>query len=119
MVPVKLNKLAQIELVMLDIDGVLTDGLKYYTANGLASLTFHAHDGLGIHLLLQAGYRVALITNDRNDIIKARVADLGVPYLLEGIEDKGVAVQDLRREMGIDREKALYMGDNLWGPKSI
>jgi 3-deoxy-D-manno-octulosonate 8-phosphate phosphatase (KDO 8-P phosphatase) len=106
--------LAKIKLVALDVDGVLTNGIKYYDAAGLAGLSFNARDGLGIYLLLRAGIKVSLVTNGRSDIVKARAVDLGISELLEGVEDKGLAMRRLREKYAAKKIETLYVGDDLW-----
>lgn len=108
------NKLTQLRLVVLDVDGVLTDGSKHYNQHGIAGLTFHVRDGLGIYLLQGAGLMVAWVTNDRNGIIQCRAKDLGVSELLQGVDDKSAAVRHLKSSFGFTTDETLYMGDDLW-----
>ncbi len=68
---------ARIRLLTLDVDGVLTTGLKYYSEKGLTQLTFHARDGLGIWLLQKCGVHVSMVTNAGGDIVRARAAEPG------------------------------------------
>lgn len=106
--------LLQIRLVVLDVDGVLTDGVKYYNGEGLASLSFHTRDGLGIYMLHRAGFKLAFITNGQSNIVRARAVDLGITDLLEGVQDKRSALRQLKERLEIKTEETLYMGDDLW-----
>lgn len=106
--------LAKAKLVAVDVDGVLTDGRKYYGVEGLASLPFHARDGLGIYLLLRAGFNVVFITNDLSRIVRTRAADLRVTDLVEGVEHKGAALREIKKRLGVQTEETVYIGDDLW-----
>ncbi len=116
---VQKESLARIQLVALDLDGVLTDGRKHYNNEGLCSLTFHARDGLGIYLLNHAGIRVALITNGSCKIVRTRAADLEIPDVIESSNDKGLALMELQDRRGVTKEQTLFIGDDLWDLKAF
>lgn len=106
--------LSQVKLVVIDVDGVLTDGTKYYNHNGLFLLPFNARDGLGIHLLLKAGIEIAVVTNSDDPIVRARIADLEIKHLMDNVVDKGKAILKLTLQLGIPKEQVLFVGDDLW-----
>ena len=70
------EKLKQVKFVITDVDGVLTDGLLHYDANGEALKSFHVRDGLGIRMLMEAGIQVAVLSGRDSAILRKRIADL-------------------------------------------
>ena len=92
----------QIELVVFDIDGVLTDGGLYYTATGEGQKRFHALDGHGIKMLMQGGIKVALMTGRQSDISNRRTAELGVNHLMQNVRNKAEALIELTKELNIE-----------------
>lgn len=108
------KKLQQISLVVFDVDGILTDGLKYYSSKGVEYKTFHAGDGLGIYMLIRANIHVVLISNDRDKIMKRRSKDIGVDHVYTGIANKAKILASLMRKWKLSRNQILYMGDDLW-----
>ena len=102
-----------LKLLLLDVDGVLTDGRITYSSTGEELKTFHIHDGLGIKLLQQAGVQVGIITGRSSPMVTRRANELGINYLLQGREDKWVALQSIQRELGLSLDEIAYMGDDL------
>ena len=82
------DRARNIELVVLDVDGVLTDGSLYYTANGEGQKRFHALDGHGMKMLIQSGVQVAMMTGRQSEISNIRAAELGIPHLLQNVRNK-------------------------------
>jgi 3-deoxy-D-manno-octulosonate 8-phosphate phosphatase (KDO 8-P phosphatase) len=93
--------LARIELVVLDVDGVLTDGRLYFAARGETLKVFNVRDGHGIKLLRHAGVAVAAVSGRRSGAAGARMRELGVP-LVQGCGDKVAALERLTRRLDID-----------------
>ena len=102
-----------IRILILDVDGTLTDGGMYYSAEGLALKRFDVKDGLGLVLLQQAGVAVALVSNDQSPITVTRARKLGIESVELGCEDKGRAVRQLLGQRGLRPEQACYMGDDV------
>jgi 3-deoxy-D-manno-octulosonate 8-phosphate phosphatase (KDO 8-P phosphatase) len=98
----KATPLARIRLVILDIDGVLTDGRLYFSARGEALKVFHVRDGHGIKLLLAAGVAVAAFSGRRSAAAAARMRELGVPHVVQACSDKVAALRRLTRRLGLD-----------------
>lgn len=98
----KATPLAKIQLVILDVDGVLTDGRLYFTARGEAIKVFHVRDGHGIKLLLTAGVAVAAFSGRRSAATAARLRELGVPHVVQGCSDKVAALLRLTRRLRLD-----------------
>jgi 3-deoxy-D-manno-octulosonate 8-phosphate phosphatase (KDO 8-P phosphatase) len=93
--------LAKIELLILDVDGVLTDGRLYFGAKGEALKVFHVRDGHGIKLLMAAGVQVAALSGRRSAAAAARLRELGVPTVVQGCSDKLSALGRLAARLGV------------------
>lgn len=103
----------EIELVIFDVDGVLTDGSLYYTAKGEGQKRFHALDGHGMKMLLHSGIQVAMMTGRQSEITNRRAAELGIPHLLQNVRNKGDALVELCQELAIELNKVAFVGDDL------
>lgn len=107
------QRAARVRMLVLDVDGVLTDGLLYYTNTGDEIKTFNIRDGLGIKLLQQAGVRVAIITGRMSRIVERRALELGIEEVVQGREDKRAALLELCQRSGLTLQDCAYMGDDL------
>ncbi|MEA3196029.1 MAG: 3-deoxy-D-manno-octulosonate 8-phosphate phosphatase phosphatase [Gammaproteobacteria bacterium] len=94
--------LARIELLILDVDGVLTDGRLYFGARGEALKVFHVRDGHGIKLLMTAGVAVAAVSGRRSAAVAARMRELHVPHVVQACNDKVAALHRLTERLGLD-----------------
>jgi 3-deoxy-D-manno-octulosonate 8-phosphate phosphatase (KDO 8-P phosphatase) len=94
--------LARIRLLILDVDGVLTDGRLYFTARGEALKVFHVRDGHGIKLLMAAGVAVAAFSGRRSAAVAARMRELKVPHVVQACSDKVAALHRLTGRLGLD-----------------
>lgn len=104
---------SKIRLLILDVDGVLTDGGLQFDNHGEEYKTFNSLDGHGIRMLLDSAIEVAVITGRESAIVSQRMNDLGVKHLYQGCQDKLAAFENLLRETGIEPERAAYVGDDL------
>lgn len=104
---------ATVRLLVLDVDGILTDGRIYYGNSGEELKAFNIKDGLGIKLLQAAGVRVAIITGRQSEIVARRARELGIVDVIQGREDKREALLELCREMDLTEQDCAYMGDDL------
>lgn len=104
---------ARIKLAAFDSDGVMTDGRLHYTEDGSEIKTFNAQDGLGVKLMLRAGFELAIVTGRHSNIVTARAADLGITHVLQGVGDKQEAVADLLDQLDLGWEQCAFMGDDL------
>ncbi len=102
-----------IQLLILDVDGVLTDGSILYDERGNQLKRFHVRDGMGIRLAMEAGVRVAVLSSRDSPAVSRRLAELAVTRIVQGSGDKGVDVVTLLREEGVTGEHAAYLGDDL------
>jgi 3-deoxy-D-manno-octulosonate 8-phosphate phosphatase (KDO 8-P phosphatase) len=103
----------QLKLLILDVDGVLTDGKLYFDNDGNEYKSFHARDGHGIKLLQQSGVRVAVISGRRSNSVALRMRSLGVEHVYQGHENKISAFYEILEKMTIETEKTAYIGDDL------
>jgi 3-deoxy-D-manno-octulosonate 8-phosphate phosphatase (KDO 8-P phosphatase) len=99
--------------MIFDVDGVLTDGTLLYGPQGEELKAFSAHDGHGIKMLAASGVGCALLSGRRSAAVAARAAELGIPMVLQGVEDKLGFFQTMIREKGLKPEETGYMGDEL------
>jgi 3-deoxy-D-manno-octulosonate 8-phosphate phosphatase (KDO 8-P phosphatase) len=108
-----LERARAVRLMAFDVDGVLTDGALYLTDGGEEIKTFHTLDGLGMKLLQSTGVAVALLTARQSRLVAKRAAELGVPHLFQGVDDKLAALEGLRARLGLAMSACGYMGDDL------
>lgn len=94
--------LSTIQLLILDVDGVLTDGRLYFGAKGETLKVFHVRDGHGIKLLMSAGVHVAAFSGRRSAAAAARLRELHVPTVVQGCRDKLLAFQTLTKRLKVD-----------------
>jgi 3-deoxy-D-manno-octulosonate 8-phosphate phosphatase (KDO 8-P phosphatase) len=107
------EKAQLLQLLALDVDGILTDGSIYYGNSGEEIKAFNIKDGLGIKLLQRAGITVAIITGRQSEIVARRARELGIADVVQGREDKLTALEALCREKSLALEHCAYMGDDL------
>ncbi len=106
------EKAARIRLLALDVDGVLSDGRLFFAEDGQELKTFDTQDGHGIKMLQSAGIEVAIITGRTTQLVQRRAANLKIKHLLQGREDKLVALKELTSELGYALEEVAYVGDD-------
>jgi 3-deoxy-D-manno-octulosonate 8-phosphate phosphatase (KDO 8-P phosphatase) len=104
--------LSRIRLLVLDADGVLTDGRLHYGAGGERHKSFHVRDGYGIKAALAAGIAVAVISGRRSGALKRRCEELGIRLLGQGIEDKRVEFERLLARLGLAARDCACVGDD-------
>ena len=107
------DRARSVELVVLDVDGVLTDGRLVYTEEGEAPKRFHVHDGLGIRLLLESGIEVAVVTARGSKPLERRIAELKIRHFRADARDKLAAVQLLALELGLELDRVCFAGDDV------
>ncbi len=104
---------ARVRLLVLDVDGVLTDGRLLYDAEGRESKSFHVRDGYGIQQVMAAGVTVAVISGRRSPAAAARLAELRVPHVFLGRNDKQEVFDQLLKEIGVPASQAACVGDDV------
>jgi len=108
-----LAKAEPIRLLLLDVDGVLTDGSLIYTETGVEAKAFNTQDGLGIRLVQKAGVDVGVITARRSPIVQKRGEELDMKYIFQGARNKLDAFKKILDQSGIKPYQVCYMGDDL------
>jgi len=103
----------EIRLVVLDVDGVLTDGRLYYDSQGRESKAFHVRDGYGIKQLIAAGIEVAVISGRASAAAEKRLDELGIRHRIMGRDDKDRALDELAGSLGVDPKAIACVGDDL------
>jgi 3-deoxy-D-manno-octulosonate 8-phosphate phosphatase (KDO 8-P phosphatase) len=104
--------LAAIRLLVLDVDGVLTDGRLHYGARGEHEKTFHARDGFGIKAVQAAGITVAIISGRKSRAVTWRCKELGIQHAHQGIEDKAAALATLLDALRLSARQCACVGDD-------
>ena len=108
------NKKARaLKLLILDVDGVLTDGRLFFNDQGFEYKCFHARDGHGIKLLQQIGIDVAVISGRKSNAVALRMESLGVKHVFQGQENKIPALESLLNTVGVSANQVAHMGDDL------
>lgn len=107
------ERIAKIELILSDVDGVMTDGGLMFDNQGIEIKKFHIRDGLGIKLWQRAGYKFGLLTARSSHIVKLRAAELGVTLLRQGSEDKWPVALEVMKELKLSPEQVCFIGDDL------
>ncbi|MEM6256922.1 MAG: HAD hydrolase family protein [Planctomycetota bacterium] len=102
-----------IQLLVLDVDGVLTDGGLYVNDNGVPSKKFNVKDGLGIKLAQRFGIQVAILTGKTSGVVKHRAQELGIEHLIQGSRDKAADITTLAQRIGVPLSGTAMMGDDL------
>jgi 3-deoxy-D-manno-octulosonate 8-phosphate phosphatase (KDO 8-P phosphatase) len=102
-----------IELMLSDVDGVLTDGGVIFDNQGIEIKRFHIRDGLGIKLWQRAGHHFGLVTGRASHIVQLRAVELGVDLVRQGVEDKLPAVKQIIAQHQLRAENVCYIGDDL------
>jgi 3-deoxy-D-manno-octulosonate 8-phosphate phosphatase (KDO 8-P phosphatase) len=107
------SRLAAVRLLVMDVDGVLTDGGIYYTERGDELKRFDVRDGQGLVLLRQAGVLTAVITRRRSEIVERRADELGIAEIHQGATDKRAVLESLLARRGVPASEAVYVGDDV------
>lgn len=107
------DKAKKIKLLILDVDGVLTDGRLFFDNQGIEYKAFHAQDGHGIKLLRQTGVEVAVISGRKSNSVAIRMKNLGIEHVYQGHENKTAAFAEIIEKMAIAPEQAAHVGDDL------
>jgi 3-deoxy-D-manno-octulosonate 8-phosphate phosphatase (KDO 8-P phosphatase) len=110
-VPPKLLK--RVRALVLDVDGVLTDGGMYYGPGGEGLKRFNVKDGMGLRLVLEAGIAVALISGEASEILRRRAEKLQIADVFIGVEDKLKTLEGFLAARKIPPEEAAYVGDDV------
>lgn len=108
-----IKKAGQVQLLVLDVDGVLSNGQIIYDGNGVETKAFSVQDGVGIKSLARYGISTAIITGRSSPMVNKRATEMGVDYVIQGRDDKLVALNELLSTLTITAAECAYMGDDL------
>jgi len=109
-----LERARRIKLLLMDCDGVLTDGRLYFTESGEAIKVFHVRDGQGLALWHKAGFRSGIITGrNAEKIIQKRATELGIHYIKARSQDKAKDFEDILQSEKLNADEVAYIGDDI------
>jgi len=107
------DRAARVKLLLMDCDGVLTDGRIWILENGEDQKTFNTRDGLGLDLFHRAGLRSGIISGRQSSAVQRRADSLGIGYVRQGCEDKVAAFKEILSESGVTESEVAFIGDDL------
>jgi len=110
--PKILARASRIRLLLMDCDGVLTDGRLYFGANGEELKVFHVRDGEGIAAWNRAGFGSGIISGRNSPIVELRAKQLGIAHIIQGRTDKAAALDEIMAEAGIAADEVAFVGDD-------
>ena len=113
MKPPLADRLRDIDVLILDVDGVLTDGTVIYSDAGQELQAFHVRDGSGLSLWRKAGKRSAIVTGRGSKALERRAAELGIDPVLQQVRDKAAAFAEVLQQMSVTPERVAVVGDDL------
>lgn len=118
-----IKKAGQVKLLVLDVDGILSNGQIIYDANGIETKAFSVQDGVGIKSLAQYGILTAIITGRSSPMVDKRATEIGINYVVQGRDDKLIALTELlaslNKDLNISAADCAYMGDDLPDIKAL
>jgi 3-deoxy-D-manno-octulosonate 8-phosphate phosphatase (KDO 8-P phosphatase) len=111
--PQQIEKIKRLKVLILDVDGVLTDGRLFFDQHGNEYKCFHARDGHGLKLLRQSGVEVAVISGRNSPTVALRMHSLGITHVFQGHENKRAAFQEVLSRLALTPEQAAHVGDDV------
>ena len=106
------DRASRVKLLVLDVDGVLTDGRLYYDASGETMKAFHVHDGYGLKRWHDAGGHSAIISGRKSAIVEKRASELGIEFVYQGRDDKATALAELLSAADMSADECCFVGDD-------
>lgn len=110
--PAIINAAKRIKLLILDVDGVLTNGELFFFEDGEYK-AFHSRDGLGIALLVREGIELAIISGNQSEAVERRFKKFGIQHVYQGVKEKNGVYQHIKSELNLKDSEVAYMGDDL------
>ncbi|HSS21023.1 MAG TPA: HAD family hydrolase [Pyrinomonadaceae bacterium] len=107
------RRASHIKLLLMDCDGVLTDGRIWLTADGGEQKCFNTHDGLGLSLFNRAGLKSGIISGRNSEVVTRRAAELGIEYVRQGDYQKIPAFEQVLKQAGVSEDEVAFVGDDL------
>ncbi|MFN3697533.1 MAG: KdsC family phosphatase [Pseudobdellovibrio sp.] len=111
---IDVQKLRNIKMLVLDVDGILTDCRLWMDSNGQWKRIYSVRDGVGIKALIESGYKVAIITGSTAEDVRSRAKMLGINYFFEGALNKIPSFEELQKQSGLMPNEMAYMGDDTF-----
>lgn len=111
--PEQIEKIKQLKLLILDVDGVLTDGRLFFDQQGNEYKCFHARDGHGLKLLKQTGVEIAVISGRNSPSVALRMKNLGIEHVYQGHENKRMAFNEILQNLQLSPQQVAHVGDDL------
>jgi 3-deoxy-D-manno-octulosonate 8-phosphate phosphatase (KDO 8-P phosphatase) len=108
-----IRRAAAVRLIVMDVDGVLTDGRITYGSDDVELKSFNVKDGLGISLAVREGYQLGIITARESAMVARRAAELGIQHLVQKTRTKRPAFEQLAADLGLSLSHVAYIGDDL------
>jgi 3-deoxy-D-manno-octulosonate 8-phosphate phosphatase (KDO 8-P phosphatase) len=108
-----LEKAKEIELVIFDVDGVMTDGSLFFGDDGQEYKAFNSKDGHGLRMLLESNIKAAIITGRTSKVVEHRMKNVGIDLIFQGYRDKNPALEELKNQTGILSEHMAFVGDDV------
>ncbi len=108
-----LAKAKAVKLLLMDVDGVLTDGRIIYDSEGRELKFFHVRDGHGIKLLHRFGIKTGIITGRNSKVVETRAKELGIEYVFQNASDKRLFIEKIVKEEGFKKEELAFIGDDV------
>jgi 3-deoxy-D-manno-octulosonate 8-phosphate phosphatase (KDO 8-P phosphatase) len=105
------DKAAKVRMLLLDVDGVLTDGT--FVPGEVESKRFHSRDGIGLVLARKAGWKLGLISGRPSPVVEARARELQMHFVKLGVKDKLACLEEALAQEGLDYDEVAFMGDDL------
>ena len=112
--PIDIQKLKSIKMLVLDVDGILTDCRLWMDSNGQWKRIYSVRDGVGIKALIEAGYQIGVITGSVAEDVRSRVKMLGIQHFYEGALNKIPSFHELQQKTGLSPQEMAYMGDDYF-----
>ena len=109
-----LKKIKKIELVLLDVDGVMTDEGIYYDDTGMQYKKFNAKDGFGIKMAVDAGIKFALVTGKKSEMVDIRAGKLGIHRTYQGVMQKHLLLDQIRKDFNISEDRIAFVADDIF-----
>lgn len=113
------ERLQAIKLFAMDVDGILSDGQIIYDANGVETKAFYVQDGVGLKAVKDLGIHLAIITGRSSPMVERRAKELGINHVVQGRDDKFIALSTLADGLGLSISECMYMGDDLPDLKAV
>ena len=107
------NKCKKIKLVITDVDGVLTDGGRYYSEKGEELKKFHVRDGMGVNILLRNGIKTVLLSKEKSKIVKKWAKDMNVSSTFFGVLKKELKLKSICKKFNTNEDEVAFIGDDI------